>query len=135
MILYTDASALVKRYVAEPGSDLVREAMIVADGWYMCRIGFVETMRAVSLAAGAAAAAGFRDEWPAFGVVEVDQHLADSASQFAAQGVLRSLDALHLAAAMVLPRDEVVLATWDRRLHEVASGEGVRVLPERLGRR
>jgi uncharacterized protein len=122
----------VKRYVAEPGSELVREAMTAADGWFMCRIGYLETMRAVTLAAGGAAAGGFRSEWPAFGIVEVDQQLVERASELAAAGVLRSLDALHLAAAMVLPRTELTLATWDRRLHEAAGREGVRVLPERL---
>jgi len=44
---YLDASALVKRYIAEPGSDLVREVMESADGWLSVRVGFVETARAV----------------------------------------------------------------------------------------
>lgn len=122
----------MKRYVLEPGSELVREVMAAADGWFMCRIGYVETMRAVTLAAGHSAVGGFKSEWPAFGVVEVDQQLAERASALAATGALRGLDALHLAAAMVLPRTELTLATWDRRLHEAALGEGVRVLPERL---
>src|SRR6476660_2818470 len=43
--LYLDASALVKRYVAEPGRDTVLDAMDRAEGWFMCRIGFVETVR------------------------------------------------------------------------------------------
>ena len=122
----------MKRYVAEAGSEVVREAMAAADGWFMCRVGYVETMRAVTLAAGGSAAGSFRSEWPAFGVVEVDQRLAERAAEFAAAGLLRGLGALHLAAAMVLPRAELTLATWDRRLHEAARGEGVRVLPERL---
>ena len=48
-----------------------------ADGWFMCRIGFVETVRAVGLSAGKAAAKTVREEWPAFGVIEVDQRLAE----------------------------------------------------------
>src|SRR5919106_1280388 len=70
-----DASALVKRYVAEPGSEVVRDAMAEADGWYICRVGFVETVRAVGVAAGAPATKAVKDEWPAFAVVEVDQSL------------------------------------------------------------
>ncbi len=122
----------MKRYVAEPGSDVVRAAMEQADGWFMCRIGFVETARAVSLAAGERVVRGFRTEWPAFGVVELDQDLAERAAGLAAAGVLRSLDALHLAAALLLPRADLRLATWDRRLHRAAVEEGLRVLPERL---
>jgi predicted nucleic acid-binding protein len=122
----------VKRYVAEAGSEAVRDAMAAADGWFMCRIGYVETIRALTLAAGDAAARHFRTEWPAFGVVEVDQPLAERAGELAGAGALRSLDALHLAAAMLLPRAELILATWDRRLHAAALHAGVRVLPERF---
>ena len=122
----------MKRYVAEPGSEDVRAAMATADAWYMCRIGFVETVRAVSLAAGTPVADAFRGEWPSFGVVEVDKHLAEHAARLAATGALRSLDALHLAAALLLPHSDLTLATWDRRLHQAASAEGLKVLPERL---
>jgi prevent-host-death family protein len=48
--LYLDPSALVKRYVPEPHSELVRDAMREAD-WYIRRVGFVETIRAVGLVA------------------------------------------------------------------------------------
>jgi len=122
----------VKRYVAEEGSDIVRAAMQEADGWFMCRIGFVETARAVSLAAGERVVRGFRREWPSFGVIELDQRLAERAAGLATAGVLRSLDSLHLAAALVLPRGDLFLATWDRRLHQAATEQGLRVLPERL---
>lgn len=113
----------------EDGSDLVRGAMQHADGWFMCRIGFVETIRAVSLSAGTLAAKAVRQEWPAFGVVEVDELLAEHASSLALDHGLRSLDALHLAAALVLPRSGQIFATWDQRLHTAAGAEGFEVLP------
>jgi uncharacterized protein len=118
--------------VEEAGSDLVRDAMAQADGWYMCRVGFVETVRAVGLAAGARATRALKREWPAFGVVEVDQTLAEHAAELALAHELRTLDALHLAAALVLPRDDLVLATWDHRLHAAAAAERLRVLPDTL---
>ena len=123
----------MKRYVEEPHSALVREAMDGADGWYMCRVGFVETVRAVALAAGGAAAKVVAREWPAFGIVEVDQALAEHAPDLAIDRDLRSLESLHLAAALVLPRDDLAVVTWDRRLHAAADAEGLRPLPERLG--
>lgn len=132
MNLYLDASALVKRYVGEDGSDLVRKAMHEADGWFICRIGFVETIRAVGLSAGAAATRAVRQEWPAFGIVEVDERLAEHAASLALDRGLRSLDALHLAAAMVLPEPGVTVATWDQRLHTAAVAEGLAVLPSDL---
>ncbi|MGI8945056.1 MAG: type II toxin-antitoxin system VapC family toxin [Thermoleophilaceae bacterium] len=128
-----DASALVKRYVAEPESEAVRAAMGTADGWYICRAGFVETVRAVGLVAGSRAVKVVTDEWPAFGVVEVDQPLVEHAAALALDRGLRSLDSLHLAAALVLPRAGLVFATWDHRLHTAANAEGLSVLPGTLG--
>jgi uncharacterized protein len=101
-----------------------------ADGWFMCRIGFVETIRAVGLSAGRAAARTVREEWAAFGVIEVDQRLVENASELALDHELRSLDALHLAAALMLSQDDLLLATWDRRLHTAASAEGLALIPE-----
>lgn len=118
--------------MAEPGSDTVREVMGRADGWYICHVGFVEVIRAVSLAAGPSVADTVRSEWPAYAVVEVDPTLVEHASVLAVERDLRSLDALHLAAALVLPRDDLLMATWDRRLHAAARAEGIDVLPDRL---
>jgi uncharacterized protein len=103
-----------------------------ADGWFICRVGFVETTRAVSLAAGQAAAKAIRAEWPAFGVIEVDQDLVEHSAALALNLELRSLDAMHLAAALVLPRRDLVMATWDRRLHAGARAEGLDLLPAEL---
>jgi predicted nucleic acid-binding protein len=106
--------------------------MAEADGWYMCRVGFVETFRAVGLAAGGAATRGLKREWPAFGIVEVDQSLVERAAALAVDSDLRSLDALHLAAALLLPGADVIVATWDRRLHAAAEAEGLGLLPATL---
>ena len=103
-----------------------------AEGWFICRVGFVETVRAVGLSAGRAAAKTVREEWPMFAVIEVDQRLVEEAAALAIDQKLRSLDALHLAAALVLPHDDLLFATWDRRLHVAAGSEGLDVLPERL---
>ena len=103
-----------------------------ADGWFMCRVGFVESVRAVGLSAGKAAAKTAREEWPAFGVIEVDQRLVEGAAELAIDRGLHSLDALHLAAALTLPREDLLLATWDRRLHAAAGAEGLGLIPETL---
>jgi len=103
-----------------------------ADGWFVCRVGFVEVTRAVALTAGRAAVRAMRDEWPAFGVIEIDQALVERAAEFTVEHELRSLDALHLASALVLPQDDLVLATWDTRLHRAAATEGLSLLPESL---
>ena len=122
----------MKRYVAEPCSELVRGAMGEAEAWFMCRVGYVETFRAVGLAAGPSAARRVREEWDAIGVIEVDRALAEDAAELALRHDLRSLDALHLASALLLPPGDLTLLTWDRRLHAAALAEALPVLPEVL---
>jgi predicted nucleic acid-binding protein len=112
---------------------MIRSAMDHAEGWFMCRVGFVETTRAVELVSGPSAVMAVREEWPAFGVVEVDQRLVEDAASLAIEHELRSLDALHLAAALLLPGDDLRFATWDRRLHSAAAAAGLALLPEALG--
>jgi uncharacterized protein len=103
-----------------------------ADGWFMCRVGFVETVRAVGLTAGQAAVRTVREEWPVFGLIEIDQRLVEDAAELAIDNGLRSLDALHLAAALMLPRDDLRFATWDRRLYTAADASGLQLIPEAL---
>ncbi len=67
-----------------------------------------------------------------FGLVEVDQRLVEDAAELAIDSGLRSLDALHLAAALVLPQDDLHFATWDRRLHTAAMTKGLQPSPIRL---
>ncbi len=116
--------------MAEPGSDVVREAMARAEMWFTCRVGFVETLRAVELAGGSTAARAVTSEWPALAVVEVDQRLVEDAARLALAHDLQSLDALHLAAALLLPREDLVFASWDRRQHMAAGAEGLRRMPD-----
>jgi predicted nucleic acid-binding protein len=58
------------------------------------------------------------------------QRLVEHAAELAIDLDLRSLDALHLAAALVLPREELLIATWDRRLHAAAHTTGLPLIPE-----
>lgn len=132
-MLYLDASALVKRYVEEEGSDLVLSAMRDAQAWAMCRIGYVETVRAVGLAGGRKLVKRVEADWLSINVVEVDSGLVEHAAQLALSAELRSLDALHLAAALLLPTDGLTVATWDARLHRAAVDQGLQTLPGTLG--
>lgn len=132
MILYLDASALVKRYVDEEGSDSVLEAMSPDAVWVMCRIGYVETERAVARAGEPDDVDRMRGDWRLFDVVEVSQGLVEQAAQLALSTGLRALDALHLAAALSLAPEDPIFATWDARLHRAAREHGLRTLPARL---
>jgi len=132
-MLYLDASALVKRYVGEDGSELVISAMEDARAWSMCRVGYVETVRAVGLAGGRKVAKRVEADWLSFDVIEVDQALTEHAAELALSTELRSLDVLHLASALVLPPGDLTVATWDTRLHRAARNHGLATLPAALG--
>jgi uncharacterized protein len=132
LTLYLDASALVKRYVAEPGSHEVVRAMGEADVWSSCRLTLVETVRAVGMRAGMRGARRVKGEWWNVDVVEVDRNLVEHAAELALSTQLRALDAVHLAAALSLPAKNPVFATWDGRLHRAAREHGLRTFPVAL---
>jgi predicted nucleic acid-binding protein len=103
-----------------------------AEAWFICRVGYVETIRAAAFVGGRRTAIAVEQEWPAFSVVEVDQRLVEDAAQLAVKHELRTAEALHLAAATLLAVDNLVLATWDQRLHSAARASGLEVLPPKL---
>ena len=133
MTLYLDSSALVKRYVKEVGSDSVVEAMARAGAYKMCRIGFVETVRAVAREGGPEEVEKMESDWTRVDVIEVDKALAEDAARLAVRHRLRSLDALHLAAALAVADDDPTFVTWDGDLHRAAREQGLRTLPTALG--
>ena len=132
MILYLDASALVKRYVEEEGSDAVLDAMDPESTWSMCRIGYVETVRAVALGGEPGDVGRVTRDWSLFDIVEISQRLVEHAARLASSSGLRALDALHLAAALSLTPEAPTFATWDARLHRVACEHGLETLPASL---
>jgi predicted nucleic acid-binding protein len=131
--LYLDASALVKRYVDEAGSAAVVPAMNLADTCSICRIGFVETIRAVARGGEPEDLERAERDWDGFHIIEVDRIVTEHAARLSVETGLRTLDALHLAAALTLPAESVTFATWDVRLHRAARKHGLRTLPTGLG--
>lgn len=132
MTLYLDPSALVKRYVREVGSDSVIEAMARASAYKMCRIGFVETVRAVAREGEPEDVDKMERDWTRVDVIEVDMALAEHAAKLAVHHRLRTLDALHLAAALAVTDDDPTFVTWDVALHRAACEQGLRTLPATL---
>lgn len=131
MKLYLDASALVKRYVDETGSDVIVMAMNLADACSICRIGFVETVRAVARGGEPEDVERAERDWAGFRVVEVDRVVTERAARLSVETGLRTLDAMHLAAALSLSAG-VTFATWDVRLHRAARERGLRTMPAAL---
>lgn len=102
--------------------------------WLTSRITYVETMRAVQLGSRPedAVAAAFANDWRSFDVVELTGSVAERAASLAVAAGLRSLDAIHLASALLATTGDLLFATWDERLHVAAAEQGLPVLPERI---
>lgn len=123
-MLVLDASALVKRYVDEAGTSDVVRLMADDSGWAasalcraeahvtLCHLGFeeaIERQLAHSLEA----------DWEHFLVVPVDDLCLARAAEIGCDRRLRTLDAVHLAAADRLPHP-FTFVTFDVRQAEAA---------------
>jgi predicted nucleic acid-binding protein len=132
MTLFLDTSALVRRYVDEPGRDLVVETMASDGTWVASALARTETMVALhQLAAGPRQQArlwsAFRDDWDAFAVVPVDDRCLGRALELGSSFAMRIVDAVHLAAADRLPRPARYL-TFDRHQIPAAAALGFEVV-------
>ncbi len=73
------------------------------------------------------ALADFEELYAELATVGVDQELAIRAGEYAEDLSLRGYDSVHLATALELGDDEVVLVTWDRDLARAAEEIGLGV--------
>ncbi len=123
-MLVLDASALVKRYVEEVGTSDVVRLMADDSEWAasalcraethitVCHLGFDETVeRQLSRSLEA--------DWEHFLVVPVDDLCLARGADIGCERRLRTLDAIHLAAADRLPRP-FTFVTFDIRQAEAA---------------
>lgn len=79
----------------------------------------VEVVRAVS-AGGPAAVAHARRQLARLDHVNVDRDLLDEAATLSPGSMLRSLDAIHLASALVIGADLRAVVTYDQRMRDAA---------------
>jgi len=144
MILYLDASALVKRYVAEPGSAEVSAAISKAEVTGTALISRAEVAAALAKAVRVdaltreeawASLRVFQSEWPDLVRVQVTELVVASAATLAWQHGLRGYDAVHLAAALVWQDalgERASLATFDKYLWVTAKSVGLEAYPADL---
>ncbi len=70
------------------------------------------------------AIAAHRFRYAQLRIIAIDEPLAREAGDLASQHALRGYDAVHLACALHLEGDDVLLATWDNALNAAASATG-----------
>ena len=107
MILYLDAIALIKLYVAEPGSGPLRQAVKNAAAVYSVDINYLEVRAALAEAArlglltdkaAKKAREDFEADWQAINVIVPDQALLRLAGDLAETHALGAKAGLNLAA-------------------------------------
>lgn len=108
-MIFVDTSALVKRYVEEPGRDVVVEAMEADDVWVASQLALTEAMLTLHRVAATPRQAerlwrALHTDWDAFHVVPVDDRCLAAAADIGSNYGLAVTHAVHLAAAGRLPR-------------------------------
>jgi uncharacterized protein len=122
---YLDASAIVKLAVAEPETDAVRtwvEGLPPETVLVTCEVAVAEVLRAVDRSGGDPEAA--LAHLDTLDHVVVDRNLVLAAGRLG-PATLRTLDALHLAAASALGDELGALVTYDTRQAEAAAALGL----------
>jgi predicted nucleic acid-binding protein len=70
------------------------------------------------------AVATLEDLYAQLRIIAIDEPLAREAGDLAGQHALRGYDAVHLACALQLEGDDILLATWDNALNSAARATG-----------
>ena len=136
MTVFADASALVKRYVHEPGSvevdavgPVVASALSLVEVpsalWRKQREGAMEVDDAAVLTDQFLT--DVHDPARIVGLVALHDEVLASATGLVARHGLRSGDAIQLACALAGP--DLPLLAYDDRLRDAAAREGLRLLP------
>ena len=70
------------------------------------------------------AVAALEDLYSELRIIAMDEPLARQAGDLATEHALRGHDAVHLACALHLEGDDILLATWDNTLNSAARATG-----------
>ena len=144
MIAYLDASALVKRYVAEAGSTdvsaLISEAKalgtaVISRAEVAAALAKAVRVKAVGKDAGASALRALTADWDNLIRLQLTEVLIARAAGLAWEHGLRGYDAVHLATALFWREtldEAVTVATYDRELWTGAKTSGLAVWPRAL---
>ena len=130
MICYLDTSGLVKLYVREKGSDLVREIVRQCSAAATSKVAYAEARAAFARAMRQGVmedkdyreiVAALQNDWPTYLAMEVSDAVILLAGDLCEKHGLRGFDSIHLASAVTLKTqvsEEMVAACFDARLWE-----------------
>jgi predicted nucleic acid-binding protein len=123
-VAYLDSSAFVKLVVSEPESSALREWLRRWPNRASASLLRVESIRAVA-PTGSNAIRTARWQMARLHLIDLNRAILDVAATL--PGLLRSLDAIHLAVAQSLGGDLGVVVTYDQRMAQAAGQMGMTV--------
>lgn len=131
MVLYVDTSALLKRYVRERDSEVAISLMTSDPVLATCRLTEVEVrrnlVRLLESTDAETAKRQFTADLDAFALIALDATTCSEAARIAEQTQCRSLDAIHIAAALRAGVQTTML-TFDIRQAQAARTVGLHVI-------
>ncbi len=132
MTLALDTTALLGRFLTGPHRRVVLDAMGDDPAWCASALALTEALPLVDRLTENPVdrdrlRRALRDDWERIHVVPLDQRCLDRAAELSREQPLRTVDALHLAAADRLPRP-VTYVTFDPRQIPVALALGFEVV-------
>ena len=136
MILFVDTSALVKLYIAEPGSERMREAVGKGEPMAVSILAFAEMHATFARRKreGLLLATeleqvhqSFTEDWEELTKVPVGASVLKLVPLLCERHPLRGADAVHLASALLLHEEglKVTFACSDHQLLRAAAAEGL----------
>jgi predicted nucleic acid-binding protein len=132
MTIALDTTALLGRHLGGPARGIVLDATSADPDWCASALALSEALMLVDRITGLDAERttlrrALRDDWDRINIVPVDQRCLDRAAELGRAQPLRTVDALHLAAADRLPRP-TTYCTFDPRQIGVALALGFDVV-------
>jgi len=137
-LIYWDASALVKKYLSETGSETVRQWLAKDTVLVTSQLTYVEIHatfarkkreRDISPSDYQRVCRTFETDWQAITVVQLDDRLLPKIRYLLSRHPLRSADSVHLASALYISEQAQLrplpFACADDRLLQAARREGL----------
>jgi hypothetical protein len=132
MSAYADSSALLKRYVEERDSAECEKILLSESDWVTARHTWVEVLRGIALLLSGQERlhmeAAFRQDWKKLHIVELDAETCERAADVAKAHGARTLDALHLAAALRVGGPGFRFLTYDVRQAKAGRAVGLTIV-------
>lgn len=136
-MIYLDTSALIKRFVAEAGSETVNDLVGKAPPIVTAKIAFAEVHAGLKRKHREGFLSGrdyalsvrqFEDDWESYIRVDLRDEILRLARDLIRQHPLRGFDAIHLSSALTVKRavgEDLTFGAADVRLLRAAQSEGL----------